>query len=103
MNKFKGRTVTLSKLIIIKQICALFIYLLQLVGVHSVHCVHQITRTLQTTFRKCLHSMNSGTTKDRELFSSCQIPVFYKIYSVSMKSPAVRTPQLLLSIKLASQ
>lgn len=65
MNKFKGRTVTLGKLIIITLICALFIYLLQLVDIHSVHCVLQIIRMPQTIFRKCLHSMNSGTTKDR--------------------------------------
>lgn len=68
MNKFRSTRPTLSKLIIIKLICALFIHLAQLVSIHLARCVYQITRMSQTLFRKYLHSMNNVTPKDEDLF-----------------------------------
>lgn len=74
MNKFKSTRLTLSKLIIIRLICALFIHLPQLVSIHLAHCAYQITRMSQTIFRKYLHSMNNETPKDKDPFSFSQIP-----------------------------
>lgn len=77
MNKCKSIRLTLSKLIIIKLICAIFIHLLRSVSIHLAYCVYQITRMSQAIFRKYLYSINNKTTKDKDLFSSSQIPLSF--------------------------
>lgn len=91
MNKFKSTRLTLSKLIFIKLIRALFIYLPQLVSIHLAQCISNYTNVSGHLQRVFAQYEQRDYQSPRPVLLQPHHYVFCNIYSGSTKRPAVRT------------